>query len=117
MSKDTAFFNGETTPRHTLLCSDLQYSPPGDPIILCACITKTSITGKSFCFGYKYPMLTAAIASWHRLCGKRYLNMNQNSQPQYSTIIWGYFGPKVSNESQRGLPFFFREATKLILWC
>ena len=107
MSKDTAFFNGETTPRHTLLCSDLQYSPPGDPIILCACITKTSITGKSFCFGYKYPMLTAAIASWHRLCGKRYLNVNQNSQPHYSTIIWGYFGPKVSNESQRGLPFFF----------
>ena len=62
--------------------------PPDDPIILCACITKTSITGKSF-------------------CGKRYLNMNQNSQPHYSTIIWGYFGPKVSNESQRGLPFFF----------
>ena len=32
-------------------------------------------------------MLTAAIASWHRLCGKRYLNMDQNSQLQYSTII------------------------------
>ena len=32
-------------------------------------------------------MLTAAIASWHWLSGKRYLNMNQNSQLQYSTII------------------------------
>ena len=52
-------------------------------------------------------MLTAAIASWNWLWCKRYLNMNQNSQPQYSTIIWGYFGPKVSNESQRGLSVFF----------
>ena len=81
------FFNGETTPRHTLLCSDLQYLPPGDAIILWACITKSLITEKSFFFGYEYPMLTAAIASWHRLCGKRYLNMDQNSQLQYSTII------------------------------
>ena len=81
------FFNGETTPRHTLLCSDLQYLPPGDAIILWACITKSLITEKSFFFGYEYPMLTAAIASWHRLCGKRYINMDQNSQLQYSTII------------------------------
>ena len=30
------FFNGETTPSHTFLCSVLQCLPPGDPIILCA---------------------------------------------------------------------------------
>ena len=66
--------------------------PPDDPIILCACITKTSITGKSFCFGYKYPKLTAAIASWHRLCGKRYLNMNQNSQHYTTTLQYDYLG-------------------------
>ena len=35
MKKDTAF-NGETTPRHTCLCSDSQCLPPGDPRILCA---------------------------------------------------------------------------------
>ena len=81
------FFNGETTPRHTLLCSDLQYLPPGDAIILCACITKSLITGKSFFFGYEYPLLTAAIACWHWLCGKHYLNMDQNSQLQYSSIV------------------------------
>ena len=46
MSKDTAF-NGETTPRHTFLCSDLQCLPPGDPRILCA-KHGYSITGKSF---------------------------------------------------------------------
>ena len=37
LSKYTAF-NGETTPRHTFLCSDLQCLPPG----------KSPITGKSF---------------------------------------------------------------------
>ena len=46
MSKDTAF-NGETTPRHTFLCSDSQCLPPGDPIILCA-KHGSPITGKSF---------------------------------------------------------------------
>jgi len=48
---------------------------------------KSPITGKSFFFGHEYLMLTAAIVSWHWLYGKRYLNMNQNSQLQYSTII------------------------------
>ena len=43
---------------------------------------------KAIFFGYEYPMLTAAIASWHWLCGKRYLNMNQNSQLQYSTLLF-----------------------------
>ena len=46
LSKDTAF-NGETTPRHTFLCSDSQCLPPGDPIILCA-KHGSPITGKSF---------------------------------------------------------------------
>ena len=46
MSKDTAF-NGETTPRHTFLCSDSQCLPPGDPRILCA-KHGYLITGKSF---------------------------------------------------------------------
>ena len=46
MSKDTAF-NGETTPRHTFLCSDSQCLPPGDPRILCA-KPGYPITGKSF---------------------------------------------------------------------
>ena len=46
MSKDTAF-NGETTPRHTFLFSDLQCLPPGDPRILCA-KHGYPITGKSF---------------------------------------------------------------------
>ena len=46
MSKDTAF-NGETTPRHTFLCSDSQCLPPGDPKILCA-KHEYPITGKSF---------------------------------------------------------------------
>ena len=32
----TLVLNGETAPRHTFLCSDLQCLPPGDPIILCA---------------------------------------------------------------------------------
>ena len=45
MSKDTAF-NGETTPRHTFLCSDSQCLPPGDPRILCA-KHGYPITGKS----------------------------------------------------------------------
>ena len=71
------------TEKQLRLATDLPHS---DPIILCACITKSLIPGKSFFFGYEYPLLTAAIASWHRLCGKRYLNMNQNSQLQYSTI-------------------------------
>ena len=46
LSKDTAF-NGETTPRHTFLCSDSQCLPPGDPRILCA-KHGSQITGKSF---------------------------------------------------------------------
>ena len=46
LSKDTAF-NGETTPRHTFLCSDSQCLPPGDPRILCA-KHGSPITGKSF---------------------------------------------------------------------
>ena len=46
MSKDTAF-NGETTPRHTILCSDSQCLPPGDPKLLCA-KHEYPITGKSF---------------------------------------------------------------------
>ena len=46
MSKGTAF-NAETTPRHTLLCSDSQCLPPGDPRILCA-KHGYPITGKSF---------------------------------------------------------------------
>ena len=48
MSKDTAF-NGETTPRHTFLCSDSQCLPPGDPRILCA-KPGYPITGKSFIY-------------------------------------------------------------------
>ena len=32
--KDAAF-DGETTLRHTFLCIDSQYLPPGDPRILC----------------------------------------------------------------------------------
>ena len=36
---------------------------------------------------YEHPVLTTSIGSWHRLCGKRYVNMN--SQQQYSTIILG----------------------------
>ena len=48
MSKDTAF-NGETTPRHTFLFSDLQCLPPGDPRILCA-KHGYPITGKSFIY-------------------------------------------------------------------
>ena len=35
MSKGTTF-EGETTLCHTLLCSDSQCLPPGDPRILCA---------------------------------------------------------------------------------
>ena len=46
MSKDTAF-NGETTQRHTILCSDSQCLPPGDPKILWA-KHEYPITGKSF---------------------------------------------------------------------
>ena len=46
LSKDTAF-NGETTPRHTFLCSDSQCLPPGDPRILCS-KHGSPITGKSF---------------------------------------------------------------------
>ena len=46
MSKDTAF-NAETTPRHTILCSDSQCLPPGDPKILCA-KHEYPIPGKSF---------------------------------------------------------------------
>ena len=46
MPKDTAF-NGETTPSHTILCSDSQCLPPGDPKILCA-KHEYPITGKSF---------------------------------------------------------------------
>ena len=46
MSKDTAF-NGETTPRHTILYSDSQCLPPGDPKILCA-KHEYPVTGKSF---------------------------------------------------------------------
>ena len=46
LSKGTAF-NGETTPRHTFLCSDSQCLPPGDPRILCA-KHGSPITGKSF---------------------------------------------------------------------
>ena len=49
MSKDIAF-NGETTPRHTFLCSDSQCLPPGDPRILCA-KNGSPITGKSFVVG------------------------------------------------------------------
>ena len=49
MPKDTAF-NGETTPRHTILCSDSQCLPPGDPKILCA-KHEYPITGKSFIVG------------------------------------------------------------------
>ena len=49
LSKDTTF-NGETTPRHTFLCSDSQCLPPGDPIILCA-KHGCPITGKSFIEG------------------------------------------------------------------
>ena len=46
MSKDTTF-HGETTPRHTFLCSESQCLPPGDPRILCA-KHGYPITGKSF---------------------------------------------------------------------
>ena len=46
MPKDTAF-NGEKTPRHTILCSDSRCLPPGDPKILCA-KHEYPITGKSF---------------------------------------------------------------------
>ena len=46
MSRDTAF-NGETTPRHTILYSDSQCLPPGDPKILCA-KHEYPVTGKSF---------------------------------------------------------------------
>ena len=35
MSKDIAF-NGETTPRHTFLCSNSRCLLPGDPRFLCA---------------------------------------------------------------------------------
>ena len=45
-SRDTAF-NGETTPRHTILYSDSQCLPPGDPKILCA-KHEYPVTGKSF---------------------------------------------------------------------
>ena len=47
MSKDTAFNNGETTPRHTFLCSDSQCLPPGGPIIICA-KHESPVIGKSF---------------------------------------------------------------------
>ena len=46
LSKDTAF-NGETTPRHTFLCSDSQCLPPSDSRILCS-KHGSPITGKSF---------------------------------------------------------------------
>ena len=46
MSRDTAF-NGETTPRHTIIYSDSQCLPPGDPKILCA-KHEYPVTGKSF---------------------------------------------------------------------
>ena len=46
MSEDTAF-NGETTPHHTILCSDSQCLPLGDPKNLCA-KHEYPITGKSF---------------------------------------------------------------------
>ena len=59
MSKDTAF-NGETTPRHTILCNDSQCLPPGDPKILC---TKHEypITGKSFIPAWKLSRQIATI--------------------------------------------------------
>ena len=46
MPRDSAF-NGETTPRHTILCSDSQCFSPDDPKILYA-KHKYPITGKSF---------------------------------------------------------------------
>ena len=47
VSKDTAF-NGETTPSHTFLCSDLQCLPPGDPIILYAKLSLRLLENHSF---------------------------------------------------------------------
>ena len=55
-------------------------------------MTKSLIIGKSFFFGYESPMLTAAIASWHRLCGKRYLNLKENSQHYTTTLQYDYLG-------------------------
>ena len=57
MSRDTAF-NGETTPRHTILYSDSQCLPPGDPKILCAkheypVIGKSFIASTTICDNYK----------------------------------------------------------------
>ena len=113
------FFDGETTPRHTLLCSDLQYLNPGDAIILCACscacITKSLITGKSFFFGYEYPMLTAAIASWHRLCGKRYLNMDQILNYNTVRLFRAILDPRCQMSPSVGWNGHFKELFWLLL--
>ena len=64
MSRDTAF-NGETTPRHTILYSDSQCLPPGDPKILCA-KHEYPVTGKSFishAFAYS--------SGWRRRKGRK----------------------------------------------
>ena len=71
MSKDTAFLT-EKQLHATHFLAATCYIPPWlshNPVRM----HKSSITGKSFFYGYEYPKLTAAIASWHRLCGKRYL--------------------------------------------
>ena len=99
------FFNGETTPRHTLLCNDLQYLPPGDAIILCACITKSLITGKSFVFGYEYPMLAAAIILiWIRI-------LNYNTVRLFRAIL----DPRYQMSPSVGWNGHFKELFWLLL--
>ena len=70
LSKDIAF-NGETTPHHTFLCSDLQCLPPGDPRILCA-KHGSPITGKSFIPSFpgrqRCQMPGVCPGGWGRAC-------------------------------------------------
>ena len=65
MSKDTAF-NGETTPRHTFLCSDSQCLSPGDPIILCA-KHGSPITWKSFIGFTPFFGITLSPIGWNAI--------------------------------------------------
>ena len=85
---------------------------------------------------YEHPVLTTSIGSWHRFCGKRYVNMNSQSTTilyDYLGLIWtqglkcvpawagigflkGSFGLKLSsNGSMKGWIRLW--AAKLKLWC
>ena len=75
LSKDNAF-TGETAPRHTFLCSDLQCLPPGDPINPVR-ITKCPITGKSF-ISQKWHLTQTQVYDKTEVLRPVYFLMQQN---------------------------------------